>query len=118
MRPERTGEAICSAPRWIRSSMSWCSLEIDWEWIDREVAPLYSETGFEHEVPHERSDLSNWRKRLASKLELLLAESFRVARESKYELGEVDAKVVLTLRSVPLPSYTRRRELPWHRRQR
>jgi hypothetical protein len=28
--------------------------------------------------PHERSDLSHWRKRLGDKLELLLAESLRV----------------------------------------
>ena len=32
--------------------------------------------------PHERSDLSHWRKRLGDKLELLLAESLRVAHES------------------------------------
>ena len=34
---------------------------------------------FQHEFPHERSDLSHWRKRLGSKLELPLAESLRVA---------------------------------------
>jgi transposase, IS5 family len=99
---------------------------IDWDWIDREVAPLYSDNGrpgietrfvvgllllkhiyglsdegvcerwvydpyfqhftseefFQHEFPHERSDLSHWRKRLGSKLELLLAESLRVAHAS------------------------------------
>jgi transposase, IS5 family len=99
--------------------------KIDWDWIDREIAPLYSDTGrpgietrfvigllllkhiyglsdegvcerwvydpyfqhftgeefFQHEFPHERSDLSHWRKRLDSKLELLLAESLRVAHE-------------------------------------
>jgi IS5 family transposase len=99
---------------------------IDWEWIDREIAPLYSEQGrpgietrfvigllllkhiyglsdegvcerwvydpyfqhftgeefFQHDFPHERSDLSHWRKRLGDKLELLLAESLRIAHES------------------------------------
>jgi len=99
---------------------------IDWEWIDREIAPLYSEKGrpgietrfvigllllkhvyglsdegvcerwihdpyfqhftgeefFQHVFPHERSDLSHWRKRLGDKLELLLAESLRVAHKS------------------------------------
>src|ERR1700761_8668551 len=99
---------------------------IDWDWIDREVAPLYSENGrpgiearfvigllllkhiyglsdegvcerwvydpyfqhftgeefFQHEFPHERSDLSHWRKRLGAKLELLLAESLRLAHEA------------------------------------
>ena len=37
---------------------------------------------FQHEFPHERSDLSHWRKRLGDKLELLLAESLRVAHET------------------------------------
>src|SRR6201989_2273207 len=37
---------------------------------------------FQHEFPHERSDLSHWRKRLGGKLELLLAESLRVAYQS------------------------------------
>src|SRR6476646_3187456 len=100
--------------------------KIDWDWIDGEIAPLYSETGrpgietrfmigllllkhtyglsdegvcerwvhdpyfqsftgeefFRHAFPHERSDLSHWRKRLGDKLELLLAESLRVAHEA------------------------------------
>ena len=99
---------------------------IDWDWIDGEIAPLYSDKGrpgietrfaigllllkhiyglsdegvcerwvydpyfqhftgeefFQHEFPHERSDLSHWRKRLGDKLELLLAESLRVAHDS------------------------------------
>ena len=100
--------------------------KIDWEFIDGEIAPLYSDKGrpgietrfvigllllkhiyglsdedvcerwvydpyfqhftgeefFQHEFPHERSDLSHWRERLGDKLELLLAESLRVAHES------------------------------------
>src|ERR1700732_1773618 len=100
--------------------------KIDLDWIDGEIAPLYSENGrpgivtrfvigllllkhiyglsdegicerwvhdpyfqhftgeefFQHEFPHDRSDLSHWRKRLGDKLELLLAESLRVAHET------------------------------------
>ncbi len=100
--------------------------KLDWEWLDREIAPLYSDKGrpgietrfvigllllkhiyavsdealcerwvhdpyfqyftgeefFQHHFPHERSDLSHWRKRLGDKLELLLAESLRVAHDS------------------------------------
>jgi IS5 family transposase len=100
--------------------------KIDWEFIDGEIAPLYSDSGrpgistqfviglfllkhiyglsdegvgergvhdpyfqhftgeefFRHEFPHEHSDLSDWRKRLGGKLEILLAESLRVAHES------------------------------------
>jgi IS5 family transposase len=37
---------------------------------------------FQHAFPHERSDLSHWRKRLADKLERLLAESLRVAHQA------------------------------------
>jgi Transposase domain (DUF772) len=37
---------------------------------------------FQHEFPHERPDLSHWGKRLGDKLELLLAESLRVANET------------------------------------
>jgi IS5 family transposase len=100
--------------------------KIDWDWIDGEIAPLFSDKGrpgietrfaigllllkhiyglsdedvcarwvenpyfqhftgeefFRHAFPHERSDLSHWRKRIGDKLELLLAESLRVAHES------------------------------------
>ena len=100
--------------------------QLNWEWLDGEIAPLFSDKGrpaiesrfmlgllllkhvfalsdeevcerwvydpyfqhftgeefFQHAFPHERSDLSHWRKRLGDKLELLLAESLRVAHEA------------------------------------
>jgi IS5 family transposase len=37
---------------------------------------------FQHTFPHERSGLSHWRKRLGGKLDLLLAESLRLAHET------------------------------------
>ena len=96
---------------------------IDWEWLDAEIAPVFSDKGrpasptrfmigllllkhiftlsdeqvcerwvydpyfqyftgaefFQHDFPHERSDLSHWRGRLGGKLELLLAETLRIA---------------------------------------
>ena len=99
--------------------------QFDWEWLDGEIAPLFSDKGrpaevvleqqqpeheptfnsrcrmkrcerwvfdpyfqhftgeefFQHAFSHERSDLSHWRKRLGDKVELLLAESLRVAHE-------------------------------------
>lgn len=102
--------------------------KINWDLIDGEIAPLYSENGrpgietrfmigllllkhmyglsdegvferwvqdpyfqfftgeefFQRTFPHERSDLSHWRKRLGDKLELLLAESLRVAHEAGF----------------------------------
>ena len=45
------------------------------------VRPFINEF-FRHAFPHERSDLSHSRKRLGDKLELLLAESLRVAHEA------------------------------------
>ncbi len=49
----------------------------------RSILPvLHPEEFFQHAFPHERSDLSHWRKRLGDKLELLLAESLRVAHEA------------------------------------
>lgn len=36
------------------------------------------ETFFQHDLPHERSGLSHWRRRIGDKLEVLLAESLRV----------------------------------------
>ena len=37
---------------------------------------------FAHEFPHERSGMSHWRKRIGGKLDVLLAESLRVAHAS------------------------------------
>jgi len=127
-KPKTTGEGDLFRARLdqiinMKHELVQLASRIDWDWIDREVAPLYSENGrpgiatrfvigllllkhiyglsdegvcerwvydpyfqhftgeefFQHEFPHERSDLSHWRKRLGSKLELLLAESLRVA---------------------------------------
>jgi len=118
--------------------------KLDWDWIDGEIAPLYSGKGrpgittrfmigllllkhiyglsdegvcerwvhdpyfqcftgeefFQHAFPHERSDLSHWRKRLRGKLELLLAESLRVAHEAGALRGQ-DLKRVTVSRVAP-----------------
>jgi transposase, IS5 family len=110
----------------MKNELAQLAVAIDWDWIDGEIAPLYSDKGrpgigtrfaigllllkhiyglsdegvcerwvydpyfqhftgedfFQHEFPHERSDLSHWRKRLGDKLDLLLAESLRVAHAS------------------------------------
>ena len=59
----------------------------DEEVCDRWVYDPYfqhftGEEFFQHAFPHERSDLSHWRSRLGDKLELLLAESLRIAHHS------------------------------------
>jgi IS5 family transposase len=130
-KPETTGEGDLFRARLdqiinLKHELVQLGARIDWDWIDGEIAPLYSEKGrpgiesrfvisllllkhiyglsdedvcerwvydpyfqhftgfefFQHEFPHERSDLSHWRKRLGDKLELLLAESLRVAHET------------------------------------
>src|SRR6476620_6627059 len=125
---------------------------IDWDWIDREVAPLYSDNGrpgietrfviglfllkhmfglsdegvcerwvydpyfqhftgetfFQHSFSHERSDLSHWRKRLGSKLELLLAESLRVAHQSgalrTRDLARVTVDTTVQAKNIAFPT--------------
>jgi IS5 family transposase len=37
---------------------------------------------FQHELPHERSGMSHWRKRIGDKLDILLAESLRIAHDA------------------------------------
>ncbi len=48
---------------------------------------------FQHDLPHERSGMSHWRKRIGDKLEVLLQESLRIAHDtgalSKRDLARV-----------------------------
>ena len=55
-----------------------------WErWVHDPYFQYFTgETYFQHAIAHERSGLSHWRGRLGDKLELLLAESLRVAHAS------------------------------------
>ena len=126
--------------------------KIDWDWIDREIAPLYSDKGrpgietrfvigllllkhiyglsdegvcerwvydpyfqhftgeefFQHAFPHERSDLSHWRKRLGDKLELLLAESLKVANEigalRTHDLKRVTVDTTVQPKNITFPT--------------
>ena len=125
---------------------------IDWGFIDREIAPLYSDKGrpgietrfvigllllkhiyglsdegvcerwvydpyfqhftgeefFQHAFPHERSDLSHWRKRLGDKLELLLAESLRIAHQAgalrTRELKRVTVDTTVQPKAITFPT--------------
>jgi len=125
---------------------------IDWDWIDGEIAPLYSDKGrpgietrfvigllllkhiyglsdegvcerwvhdpyfqhftgcefFQHDFPHERSDLSHWRKRLGDKLDLLLAESLRLAHASgalrTKDLARVTVDTTVQPKNVTFPT--------------
>ena len=63
---------------------------------------------FQHQFPHERSDLSHWRKRLGDKLELLLAESLRVAHASgalrSRDLARVTVDTTVQPKNVTVPT--------------
>ena len=135
----------------LRHELAQLAGAIDWDWIDGEIAPLYSDKGrpgietrfaigllllkhiyglsdegvcerwvydpyfqhftgeefFQHSFPHERSDLSHWRKRLGDKLELLLAESLRVAHASgalrTRDLARVTVDTTVQPKNITLP---------------
>lgn len=126
--------------------------KLDWEWLDREIAPLYSDKGrpgiatrfvigllllkhiyalsdeavcdrwvhdpyfqyftgeefFQHAFPHERSDLTHWRKRLGEKLDLLLAESLRIAHASgalrSKDLARVTVDTTVQPKAISFPT--------------
>src|ERR1700730_8930175 len=63
---------------------------------------------FQHEFPHERSDLSHWRKRLGDKLELLLGESLRGAHEAgalrTRDIKRVTADTTVQPKNVTFPT--------------
>lgn len=57
--------------------------EVCARWVENPYFQRFTgEEFFQHAFPHERSDLSHWRARLGDKLELLLAESLRVAHDA------------------------------------
>ena len=63
---------------------------------------------FQHAFPHERSDMSHWRKRLGPKLELLLAESLRVAHQTgalrTQDLAKVNVDTTVQPKNVTFPT--------------
>jgi IS5 family transposase len=66
------------------------------------------EAFFQHELPHERSGLSHWRKRIGTKLERLLAESLRIAHEvgalKKDDLARVTVDTTVQPKNVTHPT--------------
>lgn len=66
------------------------------------------ETFFQHGLPHERSGLSHWRKRIGEKLEVLLAESLRVAHDTgalkKDDLARITVDTTVQPKNVTHPT--------------
>ena len=66
------------------------------------------ETFFQHELPHERSGLSHWRKRIGDRLEALLQESVRVAHDvgalKKDDLARITVDTTVQPKNVTHPT--------------
>jgi IS5 family transposase len=63
---------------------------------------------FQHALPHERSGLSHWRKRIGDKLDILLAESLRIAHDTgalkKSDLARVTVDTTVQPKNITFPT--------------
>jgi len=66
---------------------------------------------FRHELPHERSGMSHWRKRIGDRLDVLLAETLRVAHDTgalkKDDLARVTVDTTVQPKDVAFPTDAR-----------
>ena len=81
-----------------------------WErWVQDPYFQYFTgEEFFQHDLPHERSGLSHWRKRIGDKLEILLQESLRIAEAagalSKRDLARVTVDTTVQPKNVAFPT--------------
>ncbi len=63
---------------------------------------------FQHDLPHERSGMSHWRKRIGDRLEVLLAESLRIAHDTgalkPRELARVTVDTTVQPKNITFPT--------------
>jgi IS5 family transposase len=63
---------------------------------------------FQHALPHERSGMSHWRKRIGDRLDIVLAESLRVAHDAgalkKSDLARVTVDTTVQPKNVAFPT--------------
>ncbi len=63
---------------------------------------------FQHELPHERSGMSHWRKRIGDHLDILLAETLRIAHDAgalkKSDLARVTIDTTVQPKNVAFPT--------------
>jgi len=63
---------------------------------------------FQHELPHERSGMSHWRKRIGEKLDILLQETLRIAHNTgalkKSDLARVTVDTTVQPKNVAFPT--------------
>lgn len=83
--------------------------EVCARWVENPYYQYFTgEEFFQHAFPHERSDLSHWRKRLGDKLEMLLAESLRVAHAAgalrSRDLARVTVDTTVQPKNITFPT--------------
>jgi IS5 family transposase len=63
---------------------------------------------FQHALPHERSGMSHWRKRIGDKLDILLAETLRLAHDSgalkKADMARVTVDTTVQPKDIAFPT--------------
>ncbi|MFQ5468447.1 MAG: IS5 family transposase, partial [Kiloniellaceae bacterium] len=81
-----------------------------WErWVqDPYFQHFTGEEFFQHVLPHERSGMSHWRKRLGDHLDILLAETLRIAHDAgalkKSDLARVTIDTTVQPKNVAFPT--------------
>ena len=63
---------------------------------------------FQHDLPHERSGMTHWRNRIGDKLDILLAESLRLAHDTgalkKSDLARVTVDTTVQPKNITFPT--------------
>ncbi len=81
-----------------------------WErWVHDPYFQYFTgEEFFQHELVHERSGMSHWRKRIGDRLDILLAESLRIAHDTgalkKNDLARVTIDTTVQPKNVTFPT--------------
>ncbi|MGB5821685.1 MAG: IS5 family transposase [Saonia sp.] len=73
---------------------------------------------FQHTLPHERSGMSHWRKRIGGKLDILLQETLRIAHDTgalkKSDLARVTVDTTVQPKNIAFPTDARLLETAIH----
>jgi len=81
-----------------------------WErWVSDPYFQYFTgEEFFQHALPHERSGMSHWRKRIGDRLDILLQESLRIAHDTgalqKSDLARVTIDTTVQPKNVAFPT--------------
>jgi IS5 family transposase len=81
-----------------------------WErWVENPYYQYFTgEEFFQHELRHERSGMSHWRKRIGDRLDVLLAETLRVAHDAgalkKSDMSRVTVDTTVQPKNITFPT--------------